>query len=102
MRDFTPSESNKFLVGGIDCCVQSGRDRDDGVACGQTGKLGLCEIGLIDRVRKHSTEVIQTSFPFGLHFSSFSTGESNLSTIRLSNLEKIAPVVDKSSGLRKK
>jgi hypothetical protein len=73
VRYFAPSQADKFLVGGIDCRVQSGWNGDRGMASRLTGELGLCKIGLINRVREHSTEVVQTSFPFSLHFNSSST-----------------------------
>ena len=69
--DFAPGEADEFFVSRIDGGIQSGRNGDDCVTGSKARELGLRKISLINRVRKHPTEVVQTSFPFGLHFFLF-------------------------------
>ena len=72
MGDVFPGEADQVLVSGIDFDIKSGGHCDNGVSRGLAYKLGLCKICLEYRIRQHSVEVVQASFPFNLHLQSSS------------------------------
>ena len=60
--------------------------RDNGMAWSLAYELGLCKICLEYRIRQHSMEVVQASFPFNLHSSILIRLVRILSTTRRYNL----------------
>ena len=69
MRNVFPCEADQVFVSGVDFDIKSGRHGDNGVTWGLAYELGLCKICLEYRIRQHSMEVVQASFPFNLHSS---------------------------------